>query len=66
MVTFRPSFPFWPRPAFLGDSNKGLSAWIARRDGAVDRTPGQQRLEHIRQIIENHHDSHAQTIYPLR
>ena len=66
MDTFRPSFSFWPPPAFLGDSNEGLTARIGRRDGAVDQKLERQRLEQIRRIIEDHHDSHARTIDPLR
>jgi hypothetical protein len=70
MDTFRPSFSFWPPPEFLGDSSEGLTAWIGRRDRAEDRKEDrkleQQRLELIRQIVEDHHDNHARTIYPVR
>jgi hypothetical protein len=66
MDTFRPSFSFWPPPAFLGGSSEGLTAWIGRRDAAEDQKLEQQRLEHVRQIVEDHHDRHARTIYPVR
>jgi hypothetical protein len=37
-----------------------------RRDAAVEQRLEQQRLENVRQIVEDHHDRHARTIYPVR
>jgi hypothetical protein len=32
MVRFQPSFSFWPRPLFLGESRDGFAAWIIDRE----------------------------------
>lgn len=65
MAKFLPSFSFWPPPRFLGESQDGLTAWIARRDAAIDRKVEQLRLSRIHEIVEVHHDRHARTIHTV-
>ena len=62
VVKFRPSFSLWPRPQFLADSGGSLNSWMTRRDAPE----GEERDEHIRQIIEDYHDQNGRTIYPPR
>jgi len=65
---FEPAFAFWPPPRFLGDSPDGLSAWIVERDTIEDRRveQSQSRSDVIKQIVDAHHDRHAQIIDPRR
>jgi hypothetical protein len=66
MLTFRPSFAYWPRPQFLGDSTLGFAAWIVARNSKVAelRTPATALA--IMRLVEEHHDCHARTIVPTR
>jgi len=64
MVRFQPSFSFWPRPRFLGESRQGLAAWIVDRDAALHDQHAVARDTAIQRIIESHHDENGQTIEP--
>jgi hypothetical protein len=62
MLPFQPSFSFWPRPQFLGESSSGFASWIARRDAAPNLEGTQQRARSIKGIVEDHHDRHSRTL----
>ncbi len=64
MVKFQPSFSFWPRPQFLGESRDGLAAWILDRDASLASQHDDVRRTTIQRIIDNHHDENGLTIDP--
>jgi inorganic pyrophosphatase/exopolyphosphatase len=66
MVRFQPSFSFWPRPRFLGESHQGLAAWIVDRDASLHDKHDVARDTAIQRIIDNHHDENGQTIEPAK
>jgi hypothetical protein len=66
MFRFQPSLSFWPRPRFLGESPKGLAAWIVDRDALLHDKQDVARNAAIRQIIDNHHDENGRTIEPAQ
>ena len=62
MVKFQPSFSFWPRPQFLGESRQGLAAWILDREVSRPSNQVDVRRRTIQHIIDNHHDRNGRTI----
>ena len=60
MPTFRPSFSFWPRPPFPGQSHDGFAAWIAE-DRASEASRALLVRQTVAQIVEDHHDINART-----
>ena len=66
MVKFQPSFSFWPRPQFLGESRSGLATWIVDRHAALANKHDDVRETAVQRIIDNHHNRNGQTIEPSK
>ena len=66
MVRFQPSFSFWPRPQFLGESPQGLAAWITDRVATLHDKHDVAEEAAIQRIVDNHHDKKGRTIEPAK
>ena len=66
MRVFQSRFLFWPRPRLLGNSKDALGASLEHRVALAEQSSNLRRPETVRQIVEAHHDRHAQTFGPSR